>query len=90
MPTRDGGSVVSSSLMVGVVQRKDVDTSYTCLASNSDMTQASRAEVTLQMNRECANVTKTKALKFAPADSILLRAGIVLLHLFVAEPVEEN
>ncbi len=47
MPT-----VVSSSLLVGTVHRRDVDTSFTCLASNSNMTQASRAEVTLQMNRE--------------------------------------
>ena len=45
-------TVVSSSLMVGTVQRKNVDTAFTCLASNSNMTQASRAEVTLQMNRE--------------------------------------
>ena len=45
-------TVVSSSLMVGTVQRKNVDTTFTCLASNSNMTQASRAEVTLQMNRE--------------------------------------
>ena len=45
-------SVVSSSLLVGTVQRKDVDTFYTCLASNSNMTQASRAEVRLQMNCE--------------------------------------
>ena len=44
--------LVTSSLMVGAVQRKDVDTEYTCLASNSNMTQASRAAVKLQMNRE--------------------------------------
>ena len=44
--------LVTSSLMVGAVQRKDVDTVYTCLASNSNMTQASRAVVKLQMNRK--------------------------------------
>lgn len=42
---------VVSSLLVGSVQRKDLDTTYTCLASNSNMTQASRATVRLQMNR---------------------------------------
>ncbi len=45
-------TVVSSSLLVGTVQRKDVDSGFTCLASNSNMTQASRAEVKLQMHRE--------------------------------------
>ena len=44
--------LVTSSLMVGAVERIDVDTEYTCLASNSNMTQASRAAVKLQMNRE--------------------------------------
>ena len=44
--------VVSSSLYMGAVQRRDVDTVFTCLASNSNMTQASRAEIALQMNRE--------------------------------------
>ena len=43
---------VSSTLSVGVVQRGDVDTTYTCLASNSNMTQASRATLHLQMNRK--------------------------------------
>ena len=46
--------IVTSSLMVGAVQRKNVDTTYTCLASNSNMTQASRANVKLQMNRKLA------------------------------------
>ena len=45
--------LITSSLFIGAVQRKDVDTIYTCLASNSNMTQASRAIVKLQMNREC-------------------------------------
>jgi hypothetical protein len=45
-------SVVSATLLVGPVQRKHVDTVYTCLASNSNMTQASKAEVKLQMNRK--------------------------------------
>lgn len=49
-PTSRTNSVVSSSLLVGVVQRDDVDTTYTCLASNSNMTQASREEVKLEMN----------------------------------------
>jgi len=44
--------LVTSSLMIGAVQRKDVDTVYSCLASNSNMTQASRAAVKLQMNRK--------------------------------------
>ena len=44
--------LITSSLMVGAVQRKDVDTVYTCLASNSNMTQASRASIKLQMNRK--------------------------------------
>ena len=44
--------LITSSLFVGAVQRKDVDTVYTCLASNSNMTQASRAVVKLQMNRK--------------------------------------
>ena len=44
--------LVTSSLLVGAVQRKNVDTVYTCLASNSNMTQASRAAVKLQMNRK--------------------------------------
>ena len=44
--------LVTSSLLVGAVQRVDVDTVYTCLASNSNMTQASRASVKLQMNRK--------------------------------------
>ena len=43
---------VSSTLSVGVIQRGDVDTTYTCLASNSNMTQASRATLHLQMNRK--------------------------------------
>ena len=43
---------VSSTLSVGVVQRGDVDTTYTCLASNSNMTQASRATLHLQLNRK--------------------------------------
>ena len=53
--------LITSSLFVGAVQRKDVDTVYTCLASNSNMTQASRAVVKLQMNREymfCFNFVK--------------------------------
>ena len=44
--------LVTSSLLVGIVQRKDVDTVYACLASNSNMTQASRASVKLEMNRK--------------------------------------
>ena len=44
--------LVTSSLLVGAVQRKDVDTVYSCLASNSNMTQASRASIKLQMNRK--------------------------------------
>ena len=44
--------LITSSLFIGAVQRKDVDTIYTCLASNSNMTQASRAIVKLQMNRK--------------------------------------
>ena len=52
MATSDSGLVVSSSLMVGTVQRRNVDSTYTCLASNSNMTQASRAAVELQMNRK--------------------------------------
>jgi len=43
-------AAATSTLLVGVVQRKDVDTTFTCLASNSNMTQASRATVNLQMN----------------------------------------
>ena len=42
--------VVTSTLVVGPVHRRDVDSSFTCLASNSNMTQASRATVVLQMN----------------------------------------
>ena len=42
--------IVTSSLIVGPVHRRDVDSTFTCLASNSNMTQASRATVVLQMN----------------------------------------
>lgn len=49
--------VVSSTVNVGSVQRRDVDTTFTCLASNSNMTQASREEVTLQMNRKSPQIT---------------------------------
>ena len=47
--------VVTSSLVVGPVHRRDVDSTFTCLASNSNMTQASRATVLLQMNRKLCN-----------------------------------
>ena len=46
-------SMARAILWVGTVQRRDVDSRYTCLASNSNMTQASREEVQLQLNREC-------------------------------------
>ena len=39
-------------MIVGPVHRRDVDSTFTCLASNSNMTQASRATVHLQMNRK--------------------------------------
>ena len=44
--------VTSSEMVVGPVHRRDVDSTFTCLASNSNMTQASRATVVLQMNRK--------------------------------------
>ena len=46
---------VVSSLMVGMGMEwyKNIDTTLTCLASNSNMTCAMRAEITQQMNREC-------------------------------------
>lgn len=44
--------VVTSTLVIGPVHRRDVDTTFTCLASNSNMTQASRASAALQMNRK--------------------------------------
>ena len=58
--------LITSSLFVGAVQRKDVDTVYTCLASNSNMTQASRAAVKLQMNRKyhlCYSLRTTRFFK---------------------------
>lgn len=48
----ENADVVTSSLVVGPVHRRDVDSTFTCLASNSNMTQASRATVALAMNRK--------------------------------------
>ncbi len=54
--TDEESAVVTASLDVGPVHRRDVDSTFTCLASNTNMTQASRATVVLQMNRECFGI----------------------------------
>ncbi|CAB4068057.1 unnamed protein product [Lepeophtheirus salmonis] len=47
---KNRGDVVSSTYMVGIVQRCDVDSEFTCLASNTNMTQASKVTRILRMN----------------------------------------